>query len=85
MSIKPKWELWWIKNLVIANSRLDKFVYSASHDLEPWYLFRKVNRVTWGENDPDQNDYLYGRKFKQTRSVYKDIIDYSRNKRANYL
>jgi signal transduction histidine kinase len=77
------------KNLVIANSELDKFVYSASHDLRaPISSLKGLIEVMKLENDPDQiNDYLclMEESLNKQDQFIKDIIDYSRNKKKQAL
>lgn len=71
--------------LIIANKELDKFVYSASHDLRaPISSLQGLIEVMKLEQDSDQfNLYLNMMSdslIKQDQYI-RDIIDYSRNKR----
>ncbi|WP_432673323.1 sensor histidine kinase [Flavobacterium sp. SM2513] len=72
--------------LLIVNKELDKFVYSASHDLRsPISSLKGLIEVMKSEDDLEQiKSYLTlmdGSLDKQDQFI-KDIIDYSRNKKS---
>lgn len=73
------------KNLMIANKELDKFVYSASHDLRaPISSLKGLIEVMKLEDDIHQvKDYLnlMDESLNKQDQFIKDIIDYSRNKK----
>lgn len=76
-------------NLIIANQELDKFVYSASHDLRsPITSLKGLITIAQDEENPVQiKNYLhmmYQSLTKQDQFI-NDIIDYSRNKRKQLL
>ncbi|MFV8325784.1 sensor histidine kinase [Flavobacterium sp. ZS1P14] len=73
------------RNLIIANQELDKFVYSASHDLRsPISSLKGLIEIVKLEDDLNQIRYyldlMYQGLDKQDEFI-KEIIDYSRNKR----
>ncbi len=73
-------------DLMIANKELDRFVYSASHDLRSPISSLKglVDIVKTEENPEEVKNYLDMMQSvlnKQDQFI-KDIIDYSRNKRT---
>lgn len=73
-------------DLVIANKELDRFVYSASHDLRsPISSLKGLVDILKTEEDPAEiKSYLEMMESvlnKQDQFI-KDIIDYSRNKRT---
>lgn len=73
------------ENLILVNHELDRFVYSASHDLRsPITSLKGLIEITQLEDDVDQiKDYLslmYQSLTKQDQFI-SDIIDYSKNKR----
>ncbi|MBF4467463.1 HAMP domain-containing sensor histidine kinase [Flavobacterium sp. LC2016-12] len=73
------------ENLMIVNHELDRFVYSASHDLRsPITSLKGLIEITQLEDDPNQiKKYLNlmdQSLAKQDRFI-NDIIDYSKNKR----
>lgn len=77
------------ENLIIANAELDKFVYSASHDLRsPITSLKGLIEIAQLEDDPDQiKDYLnlmHHSLIKQDQFI-SDIIDYSKNKRKEVI
>ncbi|WP_300564525.1 HAMP domain-containing sensor histidine kinase [Flavobacterium sp.] len=77
------------ENLIIANAELDKFVYSASHDLRsPITSLKGLIEVAQLEEDPSQiKDYLdlmHQSLVKQDQFI-SDIIDYSKNKRKEVV
>ncbi|MNQ27615.1 Signal-transduction histidine kinase senX3 [compost metagenome] len=73
------------ENLIIANSELDNFVYSASHDLRsPITSLKGLIEVAQLEDDPDQIKYylkLMCQSLNKQDQFISDIIDYSKNKR----
>ncbi|MFV5684819.1 sensor histidine kinase [Flavobacterium sp. GB2R13] len=73
------------KNLIIANTELDKFVYSASHDLRsPILSLKGLIEIVRLEDDLDQIRYyldLMHESLDKQDEFIKEIIDYSRNKR----
>jgi signal transduction histidine kinase len=73
------------KNLIIANTKLDKFVYSVSHDLRsPISSLKGLIEIVKLEDDLDQiNDYLslMHESLDKQDEFIREIIDYSRNKR----
>ncbi|KIA82647.1 ATP-binding protein [Flavobacterium sp. AED] len=73
------------KNLIIANTELDKFVYSASHDLRsPILSLKGLIEIVKLEDDLDQIRYyldLMHESLDKQDEFIKEIIDYSRNKR----
>lgn len=73
-------------DLVIANKELDRFVYSASHDLRsPISSLKGLVEILKTEEDPEEVknylDMMQSVLNKQDQFI-KDIIDYSRNKRT---
>ena len=74
------------KNLTIANKELDKFVYSASHDLRsPILSLKGLIEIMNTENDMTQiRNYLelMQESLDKQDQFIKDIIDYSRNKKT---
>lgn len=77
------------ENLILANNELDRFVYSASHDLRsPITSLKGLIEITQLEDDVDQiKDYLrlmYQSLAKQDQFI-SDIIDYSKNKRKQII
>lgn len=77
------------EHLVVANNELDKFVYSASHDLRsPITSLKGLIEVAQLEESPSEiKKYLrlmYKSLVKQDQFI-SDIIDYSRNKRKDIL
>jgi signal transduction histidine kinase len=73
------------RNLIIANTELDKFVYSASHDLRsPISSLKGLIEIAKQEDDLDQIRYyldLMHESLDKQDEFIKEIIDYSRNKR----
>jgi signal transduction histidine kinase len=77
------------RNLIIANTELDKFVYSASHDLRsPILSLKGLIEIVKLEDDLDQIrcylDLMHESLDKQDEFI-KEIIDYSRNKRKKVV
>lgn len=73
-------------DLLIANKELDRFVYSASHDLRsPISSLKGLVEILKTEEDPEEVknylDMMQSVLNKQDQFI-KDIIDYSRNKRT---
>lgn len=73
-------------NLTLANKELDRFVYSASHDLRsPISSLKGLVDILKTEEDPNEAksylEMMQGILDKQDQFI-KDIIDYSRNKRT---
>ncbi|MGQ7946711.1 sensor histidine kinase [Flavobacterium sp. WC2509] len=80
-----------IKNedLLLANHELDRFVYSASHDLRsPITSLRGLIEITQSENDVTQiREYLalMSQSLVRQDQFLRDIIDYSKNKRKEII
>jgi signal transduction histidine kinase len=77
------------ENLTLVNHELDRFVYSASHDLRsPITSLKGLIEITQLEDDIDQiKDYLklmHQSLTKQDQFI-SDIIDYSKNKRKQIV
>ena len=77
------------ENLTIVNHELDRFVYSASHDLRsPITSLKGLIEITQLEDDPNQIkrylDLMHQSLAKQDRFI-NDIIDYSKNKRKQVV
>lgn len=77
------------ENLIHVNHELDRFVYSASHDLRsPITSLKGLIEITQLEDDIDQiRDYLtlmHNSLTKQDQFII-DIIDYSKNKRKQVV
>lgn len=77
------------ENLIIVNRELDRFVYSASHDLRsPITSLKGLIEITQLEDDIDQiRTYLglmHKSLTKQDQFII-DIIDYSKNKRKQVV
>ena len=77
------------ENLIIVNRELDRFVYSASHDLRsPITSLKGLIEITQLEDDIDQiKTYLglmHKSLMKQDQFII-DIIDYSKNKRKQVV
>ncbi|MBE8725907.1 sensor histidine kinase [Flavobacterium hungaricum] len=77
------------ENLVIVNRELDRFVYSASHDLRsPITSLKGLIEITALEDDLSQiRNYLQMMNCSLTRQdqFISDIIDYSKNKRKEIV
>lgn len=77
------------ENLILVNKELDRFVYSASHDLRsPITSLKGLIEITLMEDDLDQiREYLNlmdESLIKQDQFI-NDIIDYSKNKRKEVV
>jgi signal transduction histidine kinase len=77
------------EDLTIANKELDKFVYSASHDLRsPITSVKGLIEIAQTEEDISQIkeylDLMHESLTKQDQFI-SDIIDYSRNKRKQLI
>lgn len=74
-------------DLQLANKELDKFVYSASHDLRsPITSLKGLVEILSDEENPDEaKNYLALMKeiLNKQDQFIRDIIDYSRNKRIS--
>lgn len=73
------------RNLIIVNKELDKFVYSASHDLRsPILSLKGLIEIVKLEDDLDEIrgylDLMHQSLDKQDQFI-REIIDYSRNKK----
>lgn len=77
------------ENLVLVNHELDRFVYSASHDLRsPITSLKGLIEITQSEDDINQiREYLTLMHQSLTRQdqFLRDIIDYSKNKRIHVI
>ncbi|WP_230407933.1 sensor histidine kinase [Flavobacterium hydrocarbonoxydans] len=77
------------ENLIQVNHELDRFVYSASHDLRsPITSLKGLIELTQIEDDTDQiREYLCLMHQSLTRQdqFISDIIDYSKNKRKQKI
>jgi signal transduction histidine kinase len=73
------------ENLILANKELDRFVYSASHDLRsPLTSLKGLIQIAKEEEDLEQiKNYfdLMDQSITRQDQFIRDIIDYSRNKR----
>ena len=77
------------ENLILVNHELDRFVYSASHDLRsPITSLKGLIEITQLEDDPNQIkrylNLMHQSLAKQDRFI-SDIIDYSKNKRKDVV
>lgn len=77
------------ENLMQVNHELDRFVYSASHDLRsPITSLKGLIEITQLEDDIEQIkehlDLMYESLVKQDQFII-DIIDYSKNKRKQIV
>lgn len=70
-----------------ANEELDRFVYSASHDLRAplTSLLGLINIMELSNHDPEKSTYLnlMKKSVDKLDGFIKDIINYSRNSRLN--
>jgi signal transduction histidine kinase len=77
------------ENLVIVNRELDRFVYSASHDLRsPITSLKGLIEITALEDDVNQvRSYLQmmHQSLARQDQFISDIIDYSKNKRKEVI
>lgn len=77
------------ENLIIVNRELDRFVYSASHDLRsPITSLKGLIEITALEDDVNQvRSYLQMMHHSLARQdqFISDIIDYSKNKRKQII
>jgi signal transduction histidine kinase len=77
------------ENLIIVNRELDRFVYSASHDLRsPITSLKGLIEITALEDDLSQiRNYLQMMNYSLVRQdqFISDIIDYSKNKRKEVV
>nr|WP_294936671.1 HAMP domain-containing sensor histidine kinase [uncultured Flavobacterium sp.] len=77
------------ENLIVANKELDKFVYSASHDLRsPITSLKGLIEIARDEDDVKKiRDYLalMHESLTMQDQFISDIIDYSRNKRKEHV
>ncbi|HEY1194474.1 HAMP domain-containing sensor histidine kinase [Flavobacterium sp.] len=77
------------ENLVIVNRELDRFVYSASHDLRsPITSLKGLIEITALEDDVNQvRNYLQmmHQSLARQDQFISDIIDYSKNKRKEVI
>ena len=77
------------ENLILVNHELDRFVYSASHDLRsPITSLKGLIEITQLEEDIDQiREYLdlMHQSLARQDQFISDIIDYSKNKRKQII
>jgi signal transduction histidine kinase len=77
------------ENLILANKELDRFVYSASHDLRsPITSLKGLIEITQMEDDLEQiREYLnlMSQSLVKQDQFINDIIDYSKNKRKDVV
>lgn len=77
------------ENLLLVNHELDRFVYSASHDLRsPITSLKGLIEITQLEDDPNQiKKYLnlMHESLAKQDCFINDIIDYSKNKRYEII
>ena len=77
------------ENLILVNRELDRFVYSASHDLRsPITSLKGLIEITALEDDPQQvRNYLQmmHHSLERQDQFISDIIDYSKNKRKQVI
>lgn len=77
------------ENLILVNRELDRFVYSASHDLRsPITSLKGLIEITQLEDDIHQiKDYLHlmSQSLTKQDQFISDIIDYSKNKRKQVI
>ncbi|KIA97401.1 histidine kinase [Flavobacterium sp. KMS] len=77
------------ENLTLANKELDRFVYSASHDLRsPITSLKGLIEITQMEDDLEQiREYLnlMSQSLIKQDQFINDIIDYSKNKRKDVV
>lgn len=70
------------ENLILANTELDRFVYSASHS--PLTSLKGLIQIAKEEKDREQINYYFDlmeQSITRQDQFITDIIDYSRNKR----
>jgi signal transduction histidine kinase len=74
------------KHLETTNEELDKFVYSASHDLRsPISSLMGLLELSRTENNPTQRDlylHLMQQNLSKQDSFLRDLIDFTRNKKT---
>ena len=74
------------ENLILVNKELDRFVYSASHDLRsPLTSLKGLVQIAKEEEDLEQIKYyfeLMDQTISKQDQFIMDIINYSRNKRV---
>lgn len=77
------------EDLIVVNRELDRFVYSASHDLRsPITSLKGLIEITQLEDDIEQiKEYLglMHQSLAQQDQFINDIIDYSKNKRKQVI
>ncbi|MFM2229606.1 MAG: Sensor histidine kinase RcsC [Bacteroidota bacterium] len=73
------------KDLELVNKELDKFVYSASHDLRsPINSLQGLVQIMASEQNSEKSQYylqLMNEVLEKQDQFIRDIVDYSRNKR----
>jgi|GEM_PF-338693 len=76
------------EELLRLNRQLDRFVYSATHDLRsPLMSMKGLVNLAQVDDDPDQQDKYYQlmlRSIDKLDNIIRDIVDISRNRRTDF-